>query len=99
MKKRHLTSWYELLEEAMERDGENFVKRKCTLSEKELKVKFDNDYGETKGDSFTAWGEHWVYFPLQYDGMEYIGHAPRHPCEIAMDHQRINTAELISMEE
>lgn len=42
----------------------------------------DGDFGEhgTYCDCpFTAWTEKYVYFPLEYDGKEYIGYAPRNP--------------------
>jgi hypothetical protein len=82
-----MTSWYELLEEAMRADGEDFHRRVCTLDEAALKIKFDAGHGEPNGQPFTAWGEQWVYFPLAHDGAEWVGHAPRHPCSIAMRHQ------------
>jgi hypothetical protein len=85
--------WYDLLKQAMEADGENFDARICTLSEEGLRAEFDywpngqEFANDTKGAPFTAWGERWVYFPLVYDGEEWVGHAPRNPCDIAMDHQ------------
>jgi hypothetical protein len=81
------TSWYDLLKEMMANDGEDFAQRVCTLTEEQLKVVFNNDYGGTEGAAFTAWGEKWVYFPIEYDGSEWVGHAPRNPCDIAMAHQ------------
>ena len=82
-----LASWYEKLKEAMESDGENFESRVCTLDEAALKKQFDGGYGSIEGDSFTAWDERRVYFPICYDGAEWVGHAPRNPCDISMDHQ------------
>ena len=40
---------------------------------------FDEDSGGTYGCPFTAWGEKNVYFPAQYDGMEWIACVPRNP--------------------
>jgi hypothetical protein len=80
-------NWYRMLKETMERDGEDFDKRICTLSEKNLRKEFDDGYGGSEGAPFTAWGEKWVYFPIVYDGSEWVGHAPRNPCDIAMSHQ------------
>ena len=79
--------WYDILKSIMESDGEDFNKRVCTLSETELRVVFDSGFGGTEGKPFTAWGEKWVYFPIVYDGAEWVGHAPRNPCDISMEHQ------------
>ncbi len=80
-------SWYDMLQVAMQADGEEFEKSICTLDETGLRKKFKVGYGIEKGSHFTAWGEQWVYFPLCYDGLEWVGHAPRNPCDIAMAHQ------------
>lgn len=82
-----MVSWFVMLKEAMERDGENFERRICTLDEEALKKEWNMAWCEPQGQAFTAWGERWVYFPLCYDGSEWVGHAPRNPCEIAMQHQ------------
>lgn len=82
-----MTTWHEQLKDAMERDGEDFAKRICTLDDEALRVDFDDGFGGTEGANFTAWGERWVYFPICYDGAEWVGHAPRNPCDIAMSHQ------------
>ena len=82
-----MASWYDMLSRAMQQDGEVFETRKCTLDEAALRVEFDDGYGDVEGSAFTAWGETWVYFPICYDGSEYVGHAPRNPCAVAMKHQ------------
>ena len=82
-----MSNWYDMLKEKMEQDGEDFTARHCTLDEAALKKYFDDGYGRTVGEPFTAWGENWVYFPICYDGAEWVGHAPRNPCDTAMDHQ------------
>ena len=82
-----MANWYDMLKEAMEKDGEDFTDRNCTMDEAGLKNYFDDGYGYPEGKPFTAWGKKWVYFPLCYDGAEWVGHAPRYPCDIAMDHQ------------
>ena len=72
--------YYNELKKIMEKDGEDFSKKICTISDEELK----NDFEDMP---FTAWGKKWVYFPLYYDGIEWIGHAPRNPCNISMERQ------------
>ena len=58
----------------------------CTLSDDELDFKFDSSWGTPKGKPFTAWSECRVYFPVTYDGAEWVGSAPRDPCDEATDH-------------
>lgn len=47
---------------------------------------FDYTFGRICGVPFTAWSAEWVYFPVQYDGRESIGRAPRNPCNHANEH-------------
>lgn len=82
-----LTTWKRELEFVCEETSENFSNLKTTLSEEELNIEFDNGYGGTNGEPFTAWGEEYVYFPICYDGAEWVGYAPRNPCSMKMEHQ------------
>ena len=59
----------------------------CTISDEELDREFDTGYGGSEGAQFTAWSENWVFFPICYDGAEWVGRAPRNPCDISMIHQ------------
>ena len=79
-------NWYDGLKDAFERTGDDFKKMVTTLSEDELHREFDGGFGLAEGDAFTAWGEKYVYFPVVYDGAEWVGFAPRNPCEIKMPH-------------
>jgi hypothetical protein len=58
-----------------------------TMTDREFDAEFDDSYGGISGCSFTAWTDNYVYFPVQYDGSEWAGSAPRHPCLIETDHQ------------
>ena len=82
-----IVNWNGLLRMAMERNGDDFDKRVCTLDEKDMNVEFDNTFGLVAGKPFTAWGKDWVYFPICYDGSEWVGSAPRNPCDISLEHQ------------
>lgn len=42
-------------------------------------VVFDPGYGGACGPPVLAWTEDRVYYPLQYDGAEWLGSAPRNP--------------------
>lgn len=47
---------------------------------------FDGGFGCSEGCKFTAWGELYVYFPVVYDGSEWISFVPRNPCLVATSH-------------
>lgn len=80
-------NWYEMIKDLCVETGDSFENLVCTLSEDEMKMEFDIDYGREEGKPFTAWGEKYVYFPICYDGFEWVGFAPRNPCDIPMRHQ------------
>ena len=42
-------------------------------------VEFDAGWGSTDGPPVLAWTERHVYFPVCYDGSEWISSAPRNP--------------------
>lgn len=44
-----------------------------------LDVVFDDGYGGAEGPAFLVWTEEYVYFPVVYDGAEWVGRAPRNP--------------------
>lgn len=79
-------SWRELIERERLDHGDGPLIA-CTLSEEGLDRKFDRGYGAEEGEDFTAWSERRVYFPVCYDGAEWVGSAPRHPCDEATGHQ------------
>lgn len=58
-----------------------------TMTDEELNQEFNSGYGSSCGCAFTAWSKEWVYFPIVYDGAEWVGRAPRNPCDTAMHHQ------------
>lgn len=48
-------------------------------SEDALDVEFDDGYGGSEGPAVLIWTEVRVYFPVVYDGAEWLGSAPRNP--------------------
>ena len=48
-----------------------------TLTKEEAVEKFDSGYGGTRGRPFTAWTKDRVYFPVCYDGSEWVESVPR----------------------
>ena len=81
------TNWYTLLRECFAQTGDDFSEMVCTLSQDGLHAMFDDDLGVIEGKPFTAWGERYVYFPVTSDGAEWVGYAPRNPCDIVTPHQ------------
>ena len=81
-----MVCWHDLLKQAFAENKEKFSEMKCTLSRKEMHRMFDDGYGTPEGTPFTAWGERYVYFPVCYDGAEWVGCAPRNPCKEATEH-------------
>lgn len=59
---------------------------KCTLSNEELELPFDSGYGCINGKPFTLWTQTRVYFPVVYDGSEWVASVPRNPCDEACEH-------------
>jgi len=49
------------------------------LDESVLDVKFDDGYGGAEGPEVLVWTETRVYFPVTYDGSEWLDSAPRNP--------------------
>lgn len=78
-----MNNWKKLIKEAA-KDDEIIS---CTLTEEELLKSFDDGFGGSEGKIFTAWSENYVYFPVVYDGAEWVGRAPRNPCNEATAHQ------------
>lgn len=73
------TTWKAMLKGEFDGNGDDFSKMICTLTEKELCREFNNGPGVTEGSPFLAWGENFVYFPVQHDGQEWVGSVPRNP--------------------
>ena len=69
-------SWQQMINEILE-VGEEIIA--CTQSEQEMNRQFDCSYGLEKGKPFTAWSETNVFFPVCYDGSEWVAKVPRHP--------------------
>ena len=51
-----------------------------------LEFEFERGYGVTSGVPFTLWTHHRVYFPVCYDGLEWVESVPRYPCSARTYH-------------
>lgn len=75
-----MSTWRELIQAAAE--GDKIIA--CTIPNEKLDEEFGGYLGF--GRPFTAWSEKYVYFPVVYDGAEWVGRAPRNPCDEATNH-------------
>lgn len=81
------TTWRKSIIREMENYDESFNDLiHCTISNEELDREFDQGYGSPGGAEFTAWAEKRVYFPVMYDGAEWVGSVPRNPCDESTPH-------------
>lgn len=81
-----MNNWRNMLKAEFEARGDDFAKMTTTLTEEQLNRVFDTGFGGSEGAPFTAWGEEYVYFPVVYDGAEWVGSAPRFICDEATEH-------------
>lgn len=74
------TTWRHGIKRAMRDNGESWGDVvDCTLTDEQLDVEFNDGYGGTEGEPFTLWTKRRVYFPVVYDGAEWVGSVPRNP--------------------
>ena len=82
-----MATWRELILDEMKENSETWHDLiACTLSTAELDEEFDCGYGLSEGKPFTLWTRKRVYFPVVYDGSEWVGSVPRNPCNKATQH-------------
>jgi len=82
-----MTTWKEQILKEMDKVGETFQDVvSCTLTDKELLKKFNRSYGRKKGLTFTLWTSNRVYFPVVYDGAEWVESVSRNPDGKPTDH-------------
>jgi len=82
------TTWRKELVGTLAEYGETFADVVSnTMSDEEMDKEFDAGYGCEEGLPFTVWTKQRVYFPLCYDGSEWVGSASRNPDGHPMSHQ------------
>ena len=83
-----MCTWKELLEDEMKERGERLADLEAnTLTEADMAREFHSGYGGVEGVPFTAWSAKTVYFPICYDGAEWVGSVSRHPDGKPTEHQ------------
>lgn len=84
----NITTWRHLISEKMSLRGDDWANVvSCTLSDAGLDKEFDAGFGSEEGEPFTVWTETTVYFPLVFDGGEFVGSVSRHPDGKPTPHQ------------
>ena len=75
-----MSTWKELLEDAMQERGETLADLESnTLTDADMVKDFDSEHYGIEGKPFTAWTAKTVYFPVCFDGAEWVGSVSRHP--------------------
>ena len=75
-----MANWKAMLEIELLKHGETWDDvEDNTMSEKEMGWYFDPSYGTEEGVPFTVWTKNRVYFPVCYDGSEWVESVSRHP--------------------
>ncbi len=78
-------NWYDELKKEFKKNDDDFKKYKCTLTLKQLKHEYEV---LPSAQPFRAWSEKYVYFPIEYDGDNWLGSVLRNPCNKAFFHQK-----------
>lgn len=82
-----MTTWRNEIETDMKSYGESFDDVVATApADLDLDRKFDSGYGGNEGRPFTLWTTGRVYFPVVYDGSEWVESVPRNPCNEVSAH-------------
>ena len=75
-----MATWRKLIKAKLSENKEFWKDvQETTLTLKELDVEFDDGFGGSEGKPFTLWTKNRVYFPVVYDGAEWVGSVSRHP--------------------
>ena len=85
---RENESWREMVSYAMSSNKDSWENVEAnTMSEAEMDVMFYSGFGGVDGIPFTVWTHDWVYFPMCYDGSEWVGSVARNPNGEPTGHQ------------
>lgn len=80
------TTWRKELADAMKEANDPGPVVAYAPDEAAFDAEFYGGFGGTEGPQVLAWTEERVYFPVRYDGAEWIGSAPRNPQAEGQDH-------------
>lgn len=75
-----MDNWKTMLGDALKENGESWEDVEAnTMTEEEMAKNFDSGFGSIEGCPFTVWTKNTVYFPICYDGAEWVGSVARNP--------------------
>ncbi|WP_299501362.1 hypothetical protein [uncultured Roseobacter sp.] len=74
-----MATWKNLLDSEREHVGDQSRIIAVAPAELDWDRNFDDGFGDEYGQPFCAWTERRVYFPISYDGKEWIGSVSRAP--------------------
>ena len=87
MRGNDMDSWKNLILENMEKHKDTWDEVEyCTISHKDLTKRFDSGFGLPRGKLFILWTKSRVYFPIVYDGSEWVESVPRNPRDEVPDY-------------
>lgn len=81
-----MTTWRKLLESERQDRGDISEIVYVAPNELVLDTEFDSGYGSEQGEAILVWSERYVYFPVCYDGSEWLSSAPRNPDPAPQEH-------------
>lgn len=81
------TTWRASISATMAEHGDAWSNVESVAANGSLDAEFDSGWGLPEGCGFTVWTKERVYFPVQYDGSEWCGSAPRNPNGEVLEHQ------------
>jgi hypothetical protein len=83
-----MVRWRDLIIVCMGDNGESWkdVVDYAPSDGKWLDYLFDDTYGFIEGESFTLWTKERVYFPMVFDGSEWVASVSRNPDKKATKH-------------
>ena len=77
-----LRHWKQKIETEMEKRGDTWDHIEAAIpseDSKKYEETFYAGYGSPEGEPFIVWTERYVYFPICYDGAEWVESVPRNP--------------------
>jgi hypothetical protein len=81
------TTWRKKIQEEMNINGDSFDNLIGSIFDDDIDDEFEDGYGGTQGCEFQLWTTNYVYFPICYDGSEWVGSANRHVVNASLAHQ------------
>jgi hypothetical protein len=81
-----LTTWRREFEDERQVTHDDSPLIAVAPDESVLDEEFDSGYGSSEGPDVLLWTEQRVYFPVVYDGAEWLASAPRNPVAEGQKH-------------